>query len=98
MELSPWSGEGNVSSPHGYPLGGVFLLRQGRDHRLREGRLVKMTADFLSCCLVPYYFPAETAHIVALLSEVARAVPLLRLEFSLQPGLLPVLTQKASAA
>jgi hypothetical protein len=95
---TPWSGEGNVSLPDGYPLGGVFLLRQGRDHRLREGRLVKMTADFLSCSLVPYYFPAETARIVALVSEVARAVPLLRLEFSLRPGLLPVLTEKASAA
>jgi len=95
---TPWAGEGNVTSADGYPLAGMFLLRRGPVHRVREGRPAKLTAEFLSCCLVPYYFPRETARILALVSDVASEVPLHKFEFSLQPGLLPVLAQRASAA
>ncbi len=92
---TPWTGEGNIFSPAGYPLGGVFLLHQGTYHRISEGRRVKMTAEFLSRCIVPYYFPHETADILALVSDVARKVPLRHLEFSRKPGLLPILTRAA---
>jgi hypothetical protein len=33
---TPWPGEGDVVSPAAYPLGGVFLLRKAKQHRVME--------------------------------------------------------------
>lgn len=90
---TPWPGQGNVFSPAAYPLGGMYLLRKARRHRLIRQRSSTLAAELLSRSIVPYYFPEETARILELHHEIATAVPLRSLEFSLSPGLVPILSQ-----
>ncbi len=90
---TPWPGEGNVVSSAAYPLGGIFVLRKGESHRLIRQRRSTLAAELLSRSIVPYYFPSETAQILDLHHEIAGSVPLHVLEFSLSPGLVPVLSQ-----
>lgn len=90
---TPWPGEGNVVSPAFYPVGGIFLLRQATQHRLAREGSATQAAELLSRSIVPYYFSKETAHILELLHELVGSVPLHVLEFSLSPGLVPVLSR-----
>ena len=88
---TPWPGEGNVVSSAAYPLAGVFVLRKARQHGIRSGPPSTAVANLLARSIVPYYFPEETAGIVRLAHQVATAVPLADLDFSLKPGLLDFL-------
>jgi hypothetical protein len=92
---TPWSGEGRVVSAAEYPLGGVLVLRKGREHRFREESGSVLAAELLSRSIVPYYFPEETQRIVALLPELASKVTLGELDFALKSGLSTVLSQIA---
>lgn len=88
---TPWPGEGNVVSSAAYPLAGVYVLCKAGEHRIRSVPPSTAVAKLLARSIVPYYFPEETAGIVRLAHEVATAVPLADLDFSLEPGLLDVL-------
>jgi len=92
---TPWPGEGEIVSPASYPLGGVFILRKGTQHRVREGRASLLAAELLSRAIVPYYFEPETQAILGLVHDLTMSVPLRELEFSLSDGLLPVLARAA---
>ena len=92
---TPWPGEGEIVSSASYPLGGVFILKKADRHCIREGRPSLLAAELLSRAIVPYYFHHETHAILGLIHDVAAAVPLRELEFSLSDGLLPVLARAA---
>lgn len=88
---TPWPGEGNAVSPAGFPLAGIFLLCKGSDHQVRGGKRAVLASEFLARAIVPYYLPIETEMILALLQELAQAVPLKELQFARKGGLARVL-------
>jgi hypothetical protein len=89
---TPWPGEGNVVSAAAYPLGGVFLLRKGSEHRLWDAPRSKLAAELLSRSIVPYYLAHETSLIAGLIGDLVQSVPLRILEFSRSPGVLAALS------
>jgi hypothetical protein len=92
---TPWPGEGDVVSSAAHPLGGLFLLEKAPEHRLERGKSSTRVAELLSRCIVPYYLPRETSHIVDVLTEAADSVPMGVLEFSPSAGLASVLSRAA---
>ena len=92
---TPWPGEGDVVSSSSYPLAGVFLLKKGDRHRVRDGRPSLLAAELLSRAIVPYYLADETQNVLDVVHHLASLVPLRELEFSLADGLLPILSRAA---
>jgi hypothetical protein len=89
---TPWPGEGNVVSAASYPLGGIFILRKGPRHKIVTGSRNSLAAELLARSIVPYYLPKELSTILQLIGEIAEAVPIQELEFSLEPGLASLLS------
>jgi hypothetical protein len=90
---TPWPGEGKVVSNAAYPLGAVFVLRKADQHRVRPARTAGLLAELLARSIVPYYLARETDRILRLAHDLVEALPLAELDFSIQPGLLPVLLE-----
>ncbi|TDI45208.1 MAG: hypothetical protein E2P02_07885 [Acidobacteria bacterium] len=88
---TPWTGEGEIVSNVSVPLGGIFVLQQAREHRVRLEASSQIVAELLSRSIVPYYLDDTASRIVTLVHDVAAAVPLGALECSLEPGLRDIL-------
>jgi hypothetical protein len=94
---TPWPGTGGFVSPAAYPLGGIFLLRKADRHMLHGGCASSTAAELLARSIVPYYLPEAASRILSLIRDLTDCVAVRELRFSLEPGLVSLLSRSVAA-
>ncbi len=78
---TPWHGEERFAAYGGVPLAAVFLLRHGRENRLRPLSRAAAVSGLLQCSFPPLWDKEAMAETLTRFETLSRAVPFHLLEF-----------------
>jgi hypothetical protein len=81
MHGTPWHGEAAFASPGRAPFRRIFLLEHGSKNRIERLSRSAAVGELLARSFTPFYQPRFVAPVLALLEEMADALPCYRFQF-----------------
>jgi len=81
MHGTPWHGEAAFASPGRAPLRRIFLLEHGSENRIERLSRSAAVGELLARSFTPFYQPRFVDPVLALLEEMADALPCYRFQF-----------------